>query len=68
MKITIEYISIEKTAGVYKHLSGQDVVAHTGTYNSKRDRIIYGVFGVGGETAYRQTARYESGEKSKKLL
>ena len=38
------------------------VVAHTGTYNSK-DWLNNGVYGIGGETAYRQTARFKSSEK-----
>ena len=37
-----------KTAKVYVHPSGQVVVAHTGTYNSK-DWLNNGVFGIGGE-------------------
>ena len=45
-----------KTAKVYVHPSGQSVVAHTGTYNSK-DWLGNGVYGIGGEAAYRQTAR-----------
>ena len=54
-----------KTAKVYVHQTGQVVVAHTGTYNSK-DWINNGVFGIGGETAYRQTARFKSSEKVQK--
>ena len=54
-----------KTAKVYVHPSGQVVVAHTGTYNSK-DWLNNGVFAIGGETAYRQTARYKSSEKVQK--
>ena len=56
-----------KTAKVYVHPSGQVVVAHTGTYNSK-DWLNNGVYGIGGETAYRLTARFKSSEKYKKLL
>ena len=31
-----------------------------------KDWINNGVFGIGGETAYRQTARYKSSEKTQK--
>ena len=54
-----------KTAKVYVHPSGQVVVAHTGTYNSK-DWLNNGVYGIGGETAYRLTARFKSSEKVQK--
>ena len=42
-----------KTTKVYVHPSGQVAVAHTGTNNSK-DWLNNGVYGIGGETAYRQ--------------
>ena len=54
-----------KTAKVYVHPSGQVVVAHTGTYNSK-DWFNNGVFGIGEETAYRQAARLKSSKKVQK--
>ena len=54
-----------KTDKVYVHPTGQVVVAHTGTYNSK-DWLNNGVYGIGGETAYRQTSRFKSSEKVQK--
>ena len=54
-----------KTAKVYVPPTGQVVVAHTGTYNTK-DWLNNGVYGIGGETAYRQTSRFKSSEKVQK--
>ena len=43
----------------FKHPSGQVVIALRGTEGTAKDWSNNAVFGLGGETAYKQTPRYK---------